>query len=332
MADENKAKVQIKSTQFNPTLRIFLIVFGVIVGGFVMLVAIATITVVTEGPKKAGVAKPPVDKSSVERKATEFSAGRGTPCWQDGKVTQIDFAVGIEGTLLTRPEKGAVPTKIIVGNEALPAPLETTASVREICRVGDWSEVRVVSHTDSVLQGWVPSSILRKVLTYSDGRRVYEARDFTWPAGVGSAKAAVVTLANRIMDQRSDCLAIDAKNLVLAGPASTGTFSVPCFVEGDLASFDFRVADAISGSNFRPVEPLTEDQAILACQHYAQSKASHPSTVEFGWGNKFKGGSDGRTEVSTTFKAKNSFNLELEFDVTCNFTGDQLDDIRVMER
>ena len=180
----------------------------------------------------------------------ELSSKKGERCGKAGIVTQTDFAVQTETILLTQPVAGAVPVPLQVGTESLPAPLELSAFARELCRDGEWSEVYVASYPYGTLQGWVPSSALRSVPVNKAGRRIYRASDFTWPDGSGPAKSAVVTIANRIMDQRPACLAIDTENLVMAGSGPAAVFSLPCFVRGDMTSFDFRVADAGNGRRF----------------------------------------------------------------------------------
>lgn len=195
----------------------------------------------TPAPKRVEAAAP---------KSIGLSSKKGERCGKAGTVTQIDFAVQTETILLTQPAADAAPVPLQVGAESLPAPLELSASVRELCRDGDWSEVYVASYPYGKLQGWVPSSALRSVPVTKAGRRIYRASDFIWPAGSGPAKSAVVTIANRIMDQRPICLAIDTENLVMAGSGAAAVFSLPCFVQGDMISFDFRAADAGNGRRF----------------------------------------------------------------------------------
>jgi len=180
----------------------------------------------------------------------ELSAKKGERCGKDGTVTQIDFAVQTETILLTRPAADAIPVRLQVGTESLPAPLELSASIRELCRDGDWSEVYLASYPYGTLQGWVPSSALRTVPVTNAGRRIYRPSDFIWPDGAGPAKSTVVTIANRIMDQRQVCLAIDTENLVMAGSGAAAVFSLSCFVRGDMISFDFRAEDAGNGRRF----------------------------------------------------------------------------------
>lgn len=155
-------------------------------------------------------------KKLPEQNLTGFSARRGDRCGHHGTVTQTDFAVESEATLLTGPIAAAPPVQFGIGTDTAPAPLERSASVRELCRDGDWSEVYVASYPYGTLQGWVPSSALRTVPVTKTGRRLYRASDFTWPKGSEPAQAAVITIANRIMEQPPQCLAIDSENLSTA--------------------------------------------------------------------------------------------------------------------
>lgn len=224
--------------------------WGIVIA--ILLIVITIVATGTLGDKQAArvVANPGLDTGAKNRAST-LAAKTGVSCAFGGKVTNTDFAVSSEAILLSEPKKAAAPVQLIVGNASVPAPLELSASVRELCRSGKWSEVYVTSNPFAKMQGWVLSSALKAVPVTETGRRIYQASDFAWPEDTGLAKGEVVQIANRIMDQRRECLALDTENLVLVGPGNRGTFSLPCFVPLDMKSFDFRAADAKNGRSFQ---------------------------------------------------------------------------------
>lgn len=289
-----------------------------------------------ESQSAKGAAVAPATVASVVQPIdpTAFDARRGTPCATTGRVTKIDFAVRTETALLTSPEIGASP--VTFGSEKpIPFPMELSASVRELCRQGEWSEVRVVSYPYASMQGWVPFKTLRKVPFTPAGRRIYAVADFKWPANTGSVKVNVVQIANRIMSDRPDCLALDTGNLTLVGDGRRGTFSLPCFVDRNVASFDFRATDAATGRSFVPIaprEPISKGDAYNACETATKKRVNHPSTVEMSMmAMDLQDLGDGNTQFRTTFTAKNSFGLELKFKVVCDFFGEELTDVGMVE-
>lgn len=166
----------------------------------------------------------------------------------------------------------------------------------------------------------------------SSGRPTYKASDFNWPDDSGPQQGAVVQIANRIMDQRPECLALNVRNITLIGPAERGTFALECKTTGELIPFEFRAADAASGRSFAPVKPLDIVSAAEACKSAILARATHPSTVEFpmlDYDLLDKG--EGRTELRMSFAAKNGFGLELQHDAECDFEGDTLTSVSMSE-
>jgi len=259
-----------------------------------------------------------------------LQAKRGSPCGVGGHVTQVDFAVKTEGVLRQEPSAQSQPVMFKAGDEQIPAPLELSSSIRQLCVAGAWSKIYIVSLLDQKIAGWVPTDLLRKVRTTSAGRRIYQADDFEWPEGSEKARGAVVKLANRIMDQRPECLALYTDSLVLNPDREGGKFSLPCFTADDMLSFDFHAADAATDRSFEKVDPLAEDAAWAACRSAILDRVSHPSTVDFS-GYDYRNNKDGDTSVTVPFSAKNSFGLELRFEAWCRFTGAKLTDISISE-
>ncbi|WP_428969816.1 hypothetical protein ACQR50_03620 [Sphingomonas sp. Xoc002] len=255
-------------------------------------------------------------------------------CSEGEKVVQKDFAVAKEGALRDAPKGTASTVQMNVGTEKVDAPLEAGSTVRQLCRAGDWSKVHVLTAPKEFqpLEGWVPTSSLRKVGVTAQGRRIYEAADFDWPAGSKPFRGALLAVMNRIMQDNPACEALDTDNLVANKRGKQTVYSVPCWSEGDLQSFDFTAADATNRRSFAPVSPMGKLDAIAACKQGVLSRAAHPSSVKFPtFDYDFREGENGRTQVLMSAKASNSLNLQLDYDVQCDFNGSELDNLVMSE-
>ncbi|MBG77476.1 MAG: hypothetical protein CL570_00385 [Alphaproteobacteria bacterium] len=71
---------------------------------------------------------------------------------------------------------------------------------------------------------------------------------------------------------------------------------------------------------------------ILLCKKAVLAVANHPSTVKYAiiGARHYNLGEDG-VGIKTTFKAKNSFGLEIKNEVACLFENGALTDIRIQE-
>ncbi len=82
----------------------------------------------------------------------------------------------------------------------------------------------------------------------------------------------------------------------------------------------------VEGKFPEPSAKLSEfdirSRALVLCMRYAKSSARHPSTVNFsGWGSNVDVRGDGSALVTSTFTARNSFNLEIEHDIRCDVSS-----------
>jgi hypothetical protein len=77
---------------------------------------------------------------------------------------------------------------------------------------------------------------------------------------------------------------------------------------------------------------LSQQAAIDACQRAVLSSANHPSTVEFPlFDFDYKDRGNGRVQLLMSASAKNSFGLQLTYDVECQFIGSRLDKFLMSE-
>jgi hypothetical protein len=254
----------------------------------------------------------------------------------DRPLAETDVAVRKDVQIELRREPDEKAATLPWKGNSLPATISDGLAVRQICASGDWSLVQVLGPAEfNEWRGWVPASALRKVKTGNLGRRVYVAADFDWPEGSRSQRNSLLKVINRIAAERPDCRAIDTVGLVSDGAGPGATFSIPCFTGNDMLSFSFRAADASNGRSFAPVaprKPLDKTEAFHACEAATKQRVRHPSTVDMSlWAIHFQDLGQGKTQLRTAFKAKNSVNLELEFEVMCDFFGRELADIAIVE-
>lgn len=93
---------------------------------------------------------------------------------------------------------------------------------------------------------------------------------------------------------------------------------------------------AQAGKPDAPVESkavIRQDHAFRMCFEAAKMAANHSSTVRrVGWHDKFATDpSTGRAQVTTAFSAKNSFGLETQHRIRCDFEGYRLADFYIHE-
>jgi len=267
----------------------------------------------------------------VPAKPPTLTTSDGASC----KATNIDYGVRGEDAIMLRvsPDEKAAIAKQTAGDTTVDAAIDEQSDVRELCRAGNWSKVRVAS---SSVEGWVPSSALQKVKTSGSGRRIYTAADFEWPIGSAPARPAVLTIINRIIEQNPKCEAIDRQSLTMNGSGKGATFLIGCDGgEGD-QSFEFTAADASNGRSFapeKPIDPINKSEAREACQNAVTNAANHPSTVDFSmFDTTFDTFGNGEARYTIAFSAKNSFNLELTYIAHCEFKGEKLTSFVLTEK
>lgn len=105
------------------------------------------------------------------------------------------------------------------------------------------------------------------------------------------------------------------------------------------ASFDSDTVnpERVEGAEFTETPPkststLSASDAGALCMEATKNRIRHPSTADFSiLGSGFKKFDDGTAIFGTTFTARNDFNLELEYQVACDFVGSTLSDVKIVE-
>jgi hypothetical protein len=214
--------------------------------------------------------------------------------------------------------------------------IDSSTTVRQLCADGDWSEVQIVSPDWlTFVKGWVPNKVLRGIERTASGTRVYVADDIYWDDDTSKYKKQIVAIVNRIAQQHSGCRDIDTGSIARSPSRSKPkdpVFFVTCNPSAGVPfNVWFRPSDA--GKSFVVVKPISQGDAVLACEKAAKAAATHPSTVDFSrfMDVAYSVRGDGRVALDSTFTAKNGFNLELKYRIRCLFDGRTYIDSSVVE-
>jgi hypothetical protein len=199
---------------------------------------------------------------------------------------------------------------------------------------GDWTEVSDIKDPDE--HGWVPTKIIRKIERTADGKRVYVESDFSWDRDTSRFKKAIVTIVNKITRENRNCSkmeegSLDKDTFTNDNPKDPRFFIACDDSSGDSFNVYFRPSDA--GNTLTATPAIEQGAAMNACERAAKARARHPSTVSFSRfvDAAYSAGPDGRATLESTFTAKNSFNLEVKYQIRCLFDGQKMIEATVTE-
>ena len=198
------------------------------------------------------------------------------------------------------------------------ATVDSSVTVRELCRSGKWSQVVVISPdglADSH-RGWMSSELLGPVPASA---APFVEADFLFDDKTVRYKDIIIRGVNSIHSEDSRCAMIDPTSAYISGSKGTKSnpvFFVTCGSGANAVNVFFSKSDVESGKRFASPRHVDKNLAVQACEDYAKSQATHPSTVEFSrvWNLAIQESANGNTRVSSTFTAKNAFNLETKYD------------------
>lgn len=146
---------------------------------------------------------------------------------------------------------------------------------------------------------------------------------------VGSVVAAIALIFAAIMG--STRMFERARGEGKATLSNTGRLAVAVTLVVIASAFTL-AARSRSGTSPSPAPTLGKTDAIDVCKEGVVARASHPSTVEFPtFDYDFREYADRKSELLMSAKMRNGFNLLVEFDVQCDFTGGTLDDVIMSE-
>ena len=200
--------------------------------------------------------------------------------------------------------------------------IDSSSKVQEECTRADWSRVAItVPEWLSTQVGWVPSKVLRKAAVDANGIREFVEDDFLFDNSTRKYKKVIIAGANKVHRENARCRTIDPRSAYLSDMGTTADpiFFVTCGEGAGLFNAFFSASEVKRGVVLGEKKHVSQPDAIAKCENYATSKSTHPSTVSFRrlLGLQLTEHPSGRTRVSTTFTAKNSFNLELKFKIDC---------------
>lgn len=216
--------------------------------------------------------------------------------------------------------------------------IDNTVTVVEECTQGDWSRVRVKEPDwlqDSHI-GWVLSSSLRGQKKDSSGRLEFTEADFIWDERTSPHKKTIVAGVNKVHRENSRCTKIDPGSAYISsskGSASDPVFFVTCGTGANVFNVFFSKSDVEMGEKLTAANHIDRIRAIDLCESYAKSQTNHPSTFNFSriMDLAVNDHPNGRTTVTSSFTAKNSFNLELKHNIRCLLDSTGLIEANIFE-
>lgn len=209
--------------------------------------------------------------------------------------------------------------------------IDNTVTVVEECNQRGWSKVRVTEPDwlrDSHI-GWVQSTSLRGQKTDSGGKLEFTEADFVWDKKTSPHKKTIVAGVNKVSRENSRCKTIDPGSAYISsgkGSPADPVFYVTCDTGAGAFNAFFSKSEVEKGTALAAAKHIDRGQAIGLCESYAKSKTNHPSTFSFSrvMDLAVNEHPNGRTTITSSFTAKNSFNLELKHNVRCLFDGSGL--------
>ena len=261
--------------------------------------------------------------------AAPVSAAGLQPCGKDSAKTGQTLRVSgsdipIRSGPTTKSDKIINQKATEIFRKTHYATIDNTVVVFEECTQAGWSKISV-SEPEWLREshrGWVPSKFLRGQKIQPGGFTVFTEEDFLWDKKTAPYKKTIVQGVNKIHRENSRCKDIDPSSAYISGGKGTKTdpiFYVTCGKNAAAFNVFFSKADVEAGNRFAAAEHIQKTRAVDLCEAYAKANAAHPSTVYFSriMNLAISEHPNGRTAVTSSFTAKNSFNLELKFNIKC---------------
>lgn len=253
--------------------------------------------------------------------------------------------LGVNGTeVLLRATPSASGTKLVnekatrVLGRTMYLQIDNSTTVLEECTQGDWSRVRVQepdwlrnSHI-----GWVETRSLRKKKTDAQGVVVFTDADFHWDKRTAPYKNIVIAGVNKVHRENERCKTIDPTTATRSpskGSADDPVFFVTCGRGASAFNAYFSKSEVERGTKLVAAQHIDHLRALDLCEGYARANAVHPSTVDFSRFMDFalSNHPNGRTTVTSSFTAKNRFNLELKHNIRCLLDANGLIEAHITE-
>jgi hypothetical protein len=263
-------------------------------------------------------------------------------CSSPGKERDVVLAKDI--ILVTAPAANA-PAIVNPDAETKPTDRDALATatvetpLRSMCEQAGWTRVRVLATGLRWMEGWVPTTALKRVPVDADGRRTLAASEIEWQPGTKQDRAAILKIANRILREDKRCEAIDRTSLVAEGKGAARHYTLLCDGDGGPFEIKFSAADANNGRSFAkaaagPNEvsagPIGKTEAAMACIDTITQRLAQPRSADFRTFSDISYSSTGsRAQVRIGMAAKNGLGLEVDGTAVCTFDGATMTEARV---
>lgn len=156
--------------------------------------------------------------------------------------------------------------------------------------------------------------------------KVFIESDFFFDKKTQKYKDVIITGVNRIYQENEDCEKIEPATANLSsqnkGTKNDPYFFVTCYKNDIPFNIYFLKSEIDNNKKFIKIENISKNKAFDLCKHYVKFNVNHPSTLKMSiWNSLIINYPNGKTILSTSFKSKNSFGLELKNEVKCWFEG-----------
>lgn len=152
--------------------------------------------------------------------------------------------------------------------------------------------------------------------------KTFSEADFVWDKNTTPHKSTIVAGVNKVHRENANCKIIDPSSAYLSpskGTKSDPVFFVTCGTGASTFNAFFSKSEVTKGEPLTATKHIDKNIAIQKCEEYAKTNSEHPSTVSFSRVVDLSviEHPNGNTAVTSTFTAKNSFNLEIKYNIRC---------------
>jgi len=165
----------------------------------------------------------------------------------------------------------------------------------------------------------------------------FKESDFYWDKNTSPHKQIIISGVNKVHRENIRCKQLDPSSAYISsnkGTPSNPVFFVTCGSGAGTFNAFFSKLDVEKDNKLEAARHIDQKLAIDLCRSYARGNSFHPNSVNF---SKVMNLSvhefpNGRTSVTSTFTAKNSFNQEAEFAIKCLSNADGLIEAQITEK
>lgn len=166
---------------------------------------------------------------------------------------------------------------------------------------------------------------------------VFKESDFYWDENTLPHKRLIIAGVNKVHRENIRCKQLDPSSAYISakkGTPSNPVFFVTCGSGAGTFNAFFSKSDVEKDNKLEAARHIDRNQAVDSCESYARVNATHPNSVKF---SKVMNLSvhefpNGRTSVTSTFTAKNSFNLEAEYAIQCLLDANGFFEAQISEK